>query len=78
MSGGLTLGSTTSGSNSILNFAEGGPNPNLLQLGSGTLTVNAGGAVINISNLGIAANQTYNLIDFGSISGAAFSAPAPV
>jgi autotransporter-associated beta strand protein len=73
---GLTLGSTVSGSNSILNFAEGGLNPSLLQLGSGTLTVNAGGAVLNIFSLGgIAANQAYNLIDFNSISGAAFSGP---
>ena len=71
---GLTLGSTTSGSNSILNFAEGGLNPNLLQLGTGTLTVNAGGAVINISTLGIAANQTYSLIDFGTGAGAGFGA----
>jgi autotransporter-associated beta strand protein len=63
---GLTLGSPISGS-AILNFAEGGLNPSLLQLGSGMLTVNTGGAVLNISSLGgIAANQAYNLIDFGS------------
>jgi autotransporter-associated beta strand protein len=64
LGGGLTLGSTVSGSSAILNFAEGTSYTNLLQLGASALTVNTGGAVINLTNLGgIASGQIYNLID---------------
>ena len=67
----LTLGSGL-GSNSILNFDAGasGVNPtNATIVVTGALTLNAGGVVINLNNVGnsLISGLTENLITFGSL-----------
>ncbi|MGC3988509.1 MAG: autotransporter-associated beta strand repeat-containing protein [Chthoniobacteraceae bacterium] len=68
---GLTLGGT-SGNSSLLNFEVGSSTSDQITLGSNALTLNAGGAAITITSLGVVAGQTYTLMSFGSGSGAGF------
>jgi len=68
---GLTLGGTT-GNVSLLNFEVGSSTSDQISLGSNALTLNAGGANITITSLGVVAGQTYTLMSFGSGAGAGF------
>ena len=65
-SGGLTIGGSSTGSVSLLNFNASVADS--INLGSGALTGNAGGGVINIGTTSLNPG-TYNLIDYGSESG---------
>ena len=55
-----------------LNFEAGPTTADSLVL-SGDLSMGAGGAIINISSLGVAANQTYELIAFANGTGDGFA-----
>ena len=70
LNGGLTIGGNSSGAVSLLSFdlAASGSNADLINLGSGTLTGNIGGAVINIGSVSLN-NATYTLMKYGNISG---------
>jgi autotransporter-associated beta strand protein len=72
INGGLTVGGTSAGQISNLDFATNGSNPTLIQLGTGTFTVNTGGADITVTGVGFGASQTYQLIDYGAGTGAGF------
>ena len=65
----LTIGSTTAGSNSILNFESNASSvDSLAVVNSGKMALNVGGATVNLTALpGTAlANGTYNLITYAS------------
>ena len=70
LNGGLTIGGSSAGNVSRLNFnlAPSGNASDLINLGSTALTGNAGGGVINIGTTFLN-NATYTLIDYGSESG---------
>ena len=68
---GLTLGGSTATDTALLKLDVGGT-ADKLAVASG-LIVDAGGASIQINNLGISAGQSYPLITFTSGSGAGFS-----
>lgn len=70
--GGLTLGGTA-GNLSNLKFDVGAFATDLLSLGGNVLTVGAGGAAITIVGTGVAAGNTYDLVNFGSGAGAGFA-----
>ncbi len=61
----LTLGGTTAGAASDMEF-ELGATPDSIQIPTDKLLVNAGGAIINITELPGSTPGTYNLITFGS------------
>jgi len=68
---GLTLGGSA-GNSTNLNFAASATSVEQLSLGSNNVTVDPGGATINITNAGIAnisGTQTFTLMTFGSGSG---------
>lgn len=69
--GGLTLGGATASETATLKFEVGGTADGI-QVANG-LVVNAGGASIQINNLGISAGQNYPLITFASGSGTGFT-----
>src|SRR5205085_8586988 len=67
----LTLGSATAGNYSVLNFETGATSTDQIVLSTGTstkLTLNAGGAVINLTALPSTtlADGAYNLLTFGT------------
>ena len=70
LNGGLTVGGNSAGNPSYLNFvlAPTGSAADTINLGSGTLTGNAGGAVINIGTLSLN-NATYTLLNYGGVTG---------
>ena len=68
---GLTLGGATGTDTAVLKL-DVGVTADKLAVASG-LTVDAGGASIQINNLGISAGQNYPLITFASGSGAGFT-----
>ncbi|MEO5914382.1 MAG: autotransporter-associated beta strand repeat-containing protein [Luteolibacter sp.] len=70
-SGGILLGGTA-GNSVSLNMEVGPSTADLISL-SGDLNVGAGGAVITMTSLGVAANQTYDLISFANGTGAGFT-----
>jgi autotransporter-associated beta strand protein len=69
---GLTLGGAA-GSYSILDLAANASLADVVALGLNALTVNAGGADITITSLGIASGKTYNLLTYASGAGAGFT-----
>ena len=71
-SAGLTLGGGA-GEASQLSFDVNVGSSDLLSIGASPLTLNTGGALITINNLGVVANQAYTLASFGSGAGAGFT-----
>ena len=69
---GLALGGTA-GNLAKLEFEAGASSADQLSLGANPLTVDAGGATISITGSGIAAGSTYDLITFGSGTGAGYA-----
>ena len=62
--GGLTVGDTINGT-SLLNFDIGGTEHDQIFLGANPFTVNSGGAVVKVNNMGgLAPGQSYNLITY--------------
>ena len=70
--GGLTLGGTA-GNLANLKFDVAAFTADLLSLVGNVLTVGAGGAAITITGTGVAAGNTYDLVNFGSGAGAGFA-----
>lgn len=70
--GGLTLGGTA-GNLANLKFDVAAFTADLLSLGGNVLTIGAGGAAITITGTGVAAGNTYDLVNFGSGAGAGFA-----
>ena len=70
LTGGLTIGGASAGQTSNLSFdlASSGSASDLINLGSGALTGNLGGGVINIGTVSLN-SAIYTLIDYGSVSG---------
>ncbi|MEO7099209.1 MAG: autotransporter-associated beta strand repeat-containing protein [Luteolibacter sp.] len=68
---GLTIGGSAGNSNT-LNFETGGSTTDSIDLGVNALNVGAGGATISITSLGVTGGHTYDLITFGSGTGAGF------
>ncbi len=73
LSGGLTLGGSTAGNPSLLSFGVNPTTADSINLGSSSLVVNAGGAAITITSLGLVSGQTYTLMAFNSASGAGYT-----
>lgn len=73
-SAGLALGGTA-GNGTKLKF-DVGSSSDLLSLESNTLNLGAGGATITIVDAGITAGNTYDLVSFGSGTGAGFAVGA--
>jgi len=62
--GGLTVGDPVAGT-ALLQFDAGGNGSDLIALGTNALTVNTGGAVVKINNLGgLAPGQTLSLVTY--------------
>lgn len=68
---GLTLGGTA-GNRAKLVFDVSGGGSDRLSLGTNSLNLNAGGATITISGAGMTAGNSYELIQFGSATGAGY------
>jgi autotransporter-associated beta strand protein len=75
--GGLTLGGT-GGNYSNLVYGLNSTGPELIALGTGTLTLGAGGADITVNYLGSSASGTYNLISYTGSSGVTTGSGATV
>lgn len=69
---GLALGGSA-GNPSQLSFDVGGFSTDQLALGANPLNVAAGGAAITISGVGVSSGNTYDLVTFGSGTGAGFA-----
>jgi autotransporter-associated beta strand protein len=71
--GGLTVGGAAAGQVSNLNFdlGNGTVTSDQINLGANAFVGNAGGAVINVDQLGALAQGTYTLMTYGSESGLA-------
>jgi len=72
LSGGLSLGGASSGLPSVLDL-EAGSSADEINLGTSTLSVGAGGATINITNLGLSGTQSLPLLNFAAGTGAGFA-----